>query len=379
MRLVAVSHTGQCSGAERVLARVLRAAVENGWEVTCLSPDGPLVAILEDAGVDRRPVPELTLPSGPRLLAVLGLVLRWLRAVVPVRRASAGADVVLANGLLVLPVLRLARVRARAPAAWLVHDVVVRRDRLAMLRRCAPAVELAICVSSAVERALSSFSLATRVVYNGTPWPVEAVPFEPPASPVIGCNAVLTSWKGQDVLLDAVAAIPRSDVVVELMGGRFPKDGDYVASLEARAARPDLAGRVRFLGHVDDPLARMRSWTVMVSPSTDPEAGSLSVVEAMSLGLPVVATAHGGVVEMLGDAGVLVPPRQVDALAGALEDVLRNPRRFRGEAAAGRAVVASGLRLDRQMEVLLGVLAELGGARDGGPRGATPVEARSQC
>ena len=379
MRLVAVSHTGQSSGAERVLARVLRAAVENGWEVACLSPDGPLVAILEDAGVDRRPVPELTLPSGPRLLAFLGLVLRWLRAVVPVRRVSAGADVVLANGLLVLPVLRLARLRARVPAAWLVHDVVVRRDRLAMLRRCAPAVDLAICVSSAVERALSPFSLATRVVYNGTPWPVEAVPSEPPASPVIGCNAVLTSWKGQDVLLDAVAAIPRSDVIVELMGGRFPKDGDYVASLEARASRPDLAGRVRFLGHVTDPLARMRSWTVMVSPSTDPEAGSLSVVEAMSIGLPVVATAHGGVVEMLGDAGVMVPPRQVDALAGALEDVLQNPRRFRGEAAPGRAAVARSLRLDRQMQVLLGVLAELAGTGGGGPRGATPVEARSRC
>lgn len=376
MRLVAVSHTGQFSGAERVLARALRAAVEQGWDVTCLSPDGPLATVLERAGLARRPLPELTLPPGPRLLAAVGLLLRWLRAVGPVRRASADADVVLANGLLALPVLRLDRTRARVPVAWLVHDVVVRPDRLRLLRRCAPAVDLAICVSSAVEEALSPFSLATRVVRNGTPWPVEAVPLEPPSPPVVGCNAVLTSWKGQDVLLEAVAALPRRDVVVELMGGRFPKDGDYVASLEARAARPDLAGRVRLLGHMADPLARMRSWTVVVSPSTDPEAGSLSVVEAMSIGLPVVATAHGGVLEVLGDAGLMVPPRRVDALARAIEDVLEDPRRFRGEAAPGRATVARSLRLDRQLRTLLEVLGELARSRDGGAApGGTRVEA----
>lgn len=367
MRLVAVSHTGQASGAERVLTRALRAAVEQGWDVTCLSPDGPLVAALEGAGVSRRPLPELTLPSGPRLVAFLRLVLRWLRATVPLRRESAGADVVLANGLLVLPALRLARVRERVPVAWLVHDVVVDPVRLRLLRRCARAVDLAICVSSAVEEVLSPFSVATRVVHNGTPWPVEAVPEEPPSPPVVGCNAVLTSWKGQNVLLDAVAALPRRDVVVELMGGRFPKDGSYVASLEERAARPDLAGRVRFLGHVADAPARMRSWTMMVSPSTDPEAGSLSVIEGMSIGLPVVATAHGGVVEVLGEAGLMVAPGRVDALARAIEEVLEEPKRFRGEAAAGRIAVARGLRLDRQLGVLLGMVAELAGSRAGRP------------
>jgi glycosyltransferase involved in cell wall biosynthesis len=369
MRLVAVSHTGQASGAERVLIRVLRAAADEGWDVTCLSPDGPLVAVLEDAGLARRPIPELTLPGGPRLLAVAGLVVRWLRAVVTLRRACAGADVVLANGLLTLPALRLARVRRRVPVAWLVHDVVVRPDRLFLLRYCAPAVDLAVCVSSAVEEALAPFAVATRVVHNGTPWPVEPVPPEPPCPPVVGVNAVLTSWKGQDVLLDAVAALPRRDVVVELMGGRFPKDGGYVASLEARAARPDLAGRIRFLGHVSQPLARMRSWTVMVSPSTDPEAGSLSVVEAMSIGLPVIATAHGGVVEVLGDAGLMVPPRQVDALAAAIEEVLEDPGRFRGGGAPGPAAVARDLRLDRQLGLLLEALAELAGGRDPGPGG----------
>lgn len=368
MRLVAISHTGQASGAERVLVRALGEAVELGWEVSCLSPDGPLVSLLADAGVDRRRSPELTLPRGPRHLAVLALFLRWLRAVGSVRRASVDADVVVVNGLLALPVLRLARAGLRVRVAWLVHDVIVRPDRLALLRRCAPAVDVAICVSSAVERALSPYGLVTRVVHTGTPWPVEAVPPEPPSPPVVGCNAVLTSWKGQDVLLDAVAAIPRPDVVVELMGGRFPKDGDYVAALEARAARPDLAGRVRFLGHVPDPLRRMRSWTVMVSPSTDPEAGPLSVMEAMSIGLPVVATAHGGVMEILGDAGLTVPPRRVGALAGAIQDVLENPRRFRGEGAPGRTLVARGFCLDAQVRALLETLQEENGTRDGSDR-----------
>lgn len=365
MRLVAVSHTGLVSGAERVLIRVLHAARDEGWDVSCLAPDGSLATALEELGVTRHRIPDLTLPTGLRAFAFLRLVASWVRAVTPLRRAGDGADVVLVNGLLALPALRLARLRGRVPVAWLVHDLVVRRDRLALLRRCLPAVDLAICVSAAVEQALARFPVATRVVHNGTPWPVEPLSPDPPSPPVVGCNAVLTSWKGQHVLLEAVARVARRDVIVELMGGQFPKDGDYVASLEARAARPDLAGRVRFLGHATNPVEQMRSWTVMVSASTDPEAAPLSVREAMSIGLPVVATAHGGVPEILAGAGVLVPPSHVDALAGAIGSVLADPRRFRGEQAPGRAVVAQRLCLHRQLRLLLQVLAELAQAPSG--------------
>jgi glycosyltransferase involved in cell wall biosynthesis len=165
---------------------------------------------------------------------------------------------------------------------------------------------------------------------------------------------VLTPLKGQHVLLDAVGRLARTDVVVELMGGTLPSDASYEAELRRRAARPDLLGRVKFLGHVADPLARMRGWTVAVSASVEPESGPLSALEAMSIGVPVVATGHGGVVEVLHDAGLLVAPDDAAALAGALQRLLHDDAlRRRCRDAGPRLVVGQQLTVaDHQRRVL---------------------------
>jgi glycosyltransferase involved in cell wall biosynthesis len=228
---------------------------------------------------------------------------------------------------------------------------------------CEPVVSTAVPVSQAVADSIVPSRFPVTVVPNGTPWPVEPAPAEPPRPPVLGCAAMLTPWKGQDVLLDAVASLERRDIVVELMGGCYPKDGAYADNLRHRAAKPDLLGRVRFLGHVDEPVARMRTWTVAVSSSVDPEAAPLSVLEAMSVGVPVIATDHGGPPEMIGDAGVLVPPRDPEAMAAAIQNLLNDGDLRRRCAGAGPRTVASRFRLDRQIDLLLEVVTGTVGAR----------------
>jgi glycosyltransferase involved in cell wall biosynthesis len=174
---------------------------------------------------------------------------------------------------------------------------------------------------------------------------------------VVGCTALLTSWKGQDVLLEAVARLP--GVELELVGGSFPKDAEYVERLRARAAEPDLAGRVRLLGHVDDVLARVRTWRVGVSASVDPEAGPLSILEYMSAGVPTVATAHGGSLELVGDAGLLVPPGDAAALADAIARLVEDADLWRRCAAAGpEAIETRGLTEARFRDDVLAALRE---------------------
>jgi glycosyltransferase involved in cell wall biosynthesis len=345
LRIVALAPNAALSGAERVLVRYLGHCVEQGHDVTVAVPPGPCAAALAAAGARTRSMPDLALPGGSRVLALARVATRWLRAARVVRSAARSADVVLVNGFLALPAVRLARVGV--PVGWLVHDVVHKREWRALLRWCAPAVDRALAVSDAVAGPLRAAGIDTVVVRNGTPWPVEPVdpaPGDAPSPPVVGVNAALTAWKGQDVLLEAVARLDR-DVRVELLGGRFTRDGPYVARLEERAARADLAGRVTMVGHVDDPLARMRTWTVAVSASTDPEAAPLNVLEAMSLGLPMVGTDHGGTPEVLGDAGLLVPPSDPGATAAALARLLDDDDLHRRCAAAGPRQVADGLRL----------------------------------
>lgn len=350
-RLIAVNHTGLVSGAERVLLRALEAAHARGWSASAIVPEGPLVTELSKIGVPSEPIPDLMLPDGPRAVAASRLAARTVAAARKIRAHAGDADVIVAAGVRSLPAMRLAN--APAPVVWLAQGVVDRPRWRRLVAACGAQVDLAIAVSQAVADSIGGGRIPVTVVRNGTPWPVAPAPPHAPQPPIIGCAAILTSWKGQDVLLDAVARLRRRDVVVELLGGSFPKDGAYVAELRRRAAQPDLVGRVQFAGHVDDTLAHMRSWTIAAVPSVDPEAGPLSALEAMSVGVPVVATNHGGPPEIIGDAGILVPPRDPVALADALAVLLEDAERRASCGRAGRRRIASGLTLDRQVDALL--------------------------
>jgi glycosyltransferase involved in cell wall biosynthesis len=101
-----------------------------------------------------------------------------------------------------------------------------------------------------------------------------------------------------------------------------------------RIARPPLEGRVRHIGYVD-PARRRELYEgagVLVQPSFE-EGFGLPVLEAMTMGVPVVAANRGALPEVLGDAGQLVEPEAPDQIAMAIERVVDDPR-FAAESAA---------------------------------------------
>ncbi|HEY1740562.1 MAG TPA: glycosyltransferase family 4 protein [Acidimicrobiia bacterium] len=309
------------SGAELLLLRDLDAARSAGWGVRVACSDGPLVERLAASGIERVTIPDLRLGEGPRPLAAARLAGTTLGAARAMRRGRRPSELLLVNGVNALPAAVLAR-RGR-PVVLFAHDVLVRRDRLTLARIARRAVRGAIAVSDATAQPLRALGLNVMVTRQGTEWPVP--PAQPSAEPVrIGIAAALSEWKGHRVVFDAVRAMQHREVALEVMGAAPPKDRVYEAELRIDAARDPLQGRVHFLGFVADPLARMRTWTIAVIASTDPEAGPLVVLEAMSIGVPVVATDHGGAREVLGDAGTLVPPGDAPALAHALDRLLND-------------------------------------------------------
>lgn len=359
LRLLAVNHTGLVSGGEKVVLRMLARANERGWETVIAAPEGEIVERAAEVGSGWLPLPDLMLPGGrlPAAATIFGA--RNLLAARQIRRAPS-PDVVVASGIRVLPVLRAAA--PSAPVVWLAQSMVDRPRWRLLVRTCADAVHTAVAVSQAVADTIGPAGFDVKVVANGTRWPVEPAPATPPSPPVLGCAAILSPWKGQDVLLEAVARLERTDVVVELMGRCYPKDGAFAERLRCRAEQPDLAGRVRFLGHVEDPVARMRTWTAAIVPSVEPEAGPLSAIEAMSIGIPVVAANHGGPRETIGDSGILVRRRDPDAMAAGIRALLEDDDLRDRCARAGPRIVASRYRLDRQVDALLEVVAGTAGA-----------------
>lgn len=143
----------------------------------------------------------------------------------------------------------------------------------------------------------------------------------PAGAPLVGCVTRLVPIKGVDVLLRAAARLDGTHVVV--VG-----DGPLEAELKGLAASLGVAPRVTFLGLRPDVAAIYADLDVVVLPSRN-EGTPLAVIEALASARAVVASRVGGIPDVVGDAGVLVPPDDVDALAAALAALLAGPERRR--------------------------------------------------
>ncbi|MCX6468616.1 MAG: glycosyltransferase family 4 protein [Corynebacteriales bacterium] len=354
-RVVFVAHSGQVSGAEKVMLDLARQALRDGHDVTVACPAGPLVDRLPPT-VEHLAIDHLGLTGESGAARIAGgarLVARWFRTGRRLRAAAAEPGVaVVVNSLNALPAARLAA--GPRGVSWLVHDTVITGRQRAVIRLARPGIRRAVAVSDATAQPLRALGVPVVVRHNGVAWPVDALPEVLHTPPVVGMLALLTPWKGHRVLLDAVAELP--GVRVEFAGGHFPGDVDHVAALRARAAEPDLDGRVEFLGHLDLCEALSR-FDIVVSASVEPEAGPLSVLEAMAYGRPVIGTDHGGTTEFLADgAGVLVPPCDPVAMARAISRVLSDPTLRADVVAGARRRVAQHHDLSVTVPAMLGAL-----------------------
>lgn len=156
-----------------------------------------------------------------------------------------------------------------------------------------------------------------------------------PDDPVIGSVGALRAQKAYDVLLHAAAILrprfPKLRVLI-VGGGR-----DQVGRLTALIDELSLQGCVHLLGHRSDVPAILQALDVAVS-SSDFEGSPLSVMEYMDAAKPVVATRVGGVPDLIEDGvhGLLVEPRDPDALAFSVERLLREPELAAEMGARGR-------------------------------------------
>jgi glycosyltransferase involved in cell wall biosynthesis len=131
----------------------------------------------------------------------------------------------------------------------------------------------------------------------------------------------LESWKGQHVLLDALARLQEVPTwTCWIVGGtQRPSERIYQQQLEHIAEAGGIADRVRFLGERRDVPALLAAADLFCQPNTSPEPFGLSLVEALHAGLPVITSNIGGACEIVdASCGLLTPPGDSSAVAGAL-------------------------------------------------------------
>jgi glycosyltransferase involved in cell wall biosynthesis len=209
-------------------------------------------------------------------------------------------------------------------------------------RLLARRVDAAVSCSRFNARTVAArYGIEPQVVFNG----VDLTLFRPVApdrslrrdAPLLLWVGRFQPWKGVDIAIRALAQLPEAML---LIAGA----GEERARLERLVAGLDLRERVRFLGPV--PRAELprlySSADLLLATSFASETFGIGLVEAQACGLPVVASRFGGFPEVVdeGRTGLLVPPRDPQALAAAVRELLEDPARRRAMAAAAPAWAA---------------------------------------
>ena len=370
-----LDHAPALGGAERSLLLLLKHVDRTHWQPHLVCAGGPLAEQAAAIGVPVHVVPMSRLRGSPgagvSIVSTAASIARLARRI--------GAAVLIANTIRAAFYGALASRLARIPFVWYMRDFWLsearpRRlwaDGLGKRLLCAAAVQV-IANSRATAEHIPCRSKVT-VVYNGIEVErydpaMDGTPFRwqfgiPPEVPLVGTVGRLRPWKGQDRFLRVLARVRESipEVWGLVVGGTpFGVDDDYARRLQEMAMQLGLQERVVFTGHLEDVRPALAAMDVFVHPG-DPEPFGLVNIEAMAMGKPVVAFAHGALPEIVteGETGLLASPGDEEELAEAVKRLLQNPDARKAMGAAARRRVEGSFHARQTAGRVTDALAEI--------------------
>jgi glycosyltransferase involved in cell wall biosynthesis len=245
---------------------------------------------------------------------------------------------------------------AGVPVLWHIREILSlpRPVRWLLCKTLGLCADRVVCISKAVRDSVlkEAPNLARKsvVVYNAVSvaandgvWKDIGLREElrlPQGAPLVGMVGRISHWKGQEILAEAAALVLRNhrDAHFVAVGSYFADESHYLQKLTSLISDLGLDGKFHLVGYRSNVTDVYRALDVFVLPSMKPEPFGRVTVEAMMQGRAVIATNHGGTVELIEDGvtGMLVPPSDTTALAAAIESLLvdRPMREKMGRAAA---------------------------------------------
>ncbi len=320
-------------GVERGTVDVASALVDAGWTSLVASAGGPMVHELDRAGVGH-----FTLPLASKNPLVMALNIRRLADLI----REHGVDIVHARSR--APAWSAAAAARRTGAHFVTsfHGTysapsAVKRFYNRVMTRGQRVIAISRFIAGHIEKTYGVGSERVRVVHRG----VDTDLFDPDKvsdermiqlasqwrlpddKRIILMPGRLARWKGQMVLIEALAKLGRHDIHC-LVVGTDEGHPAFRRDLERLIVAAGLGDVVQLVGHCQDMPAVYMLSDVVVSPSIRPEAFGRIITEAQAMGRPVVVSDHGGAAETViaGETALIVPPNDADALARALDQAL---------------------------------------------------------
>jgi glycosyltransferase involved in cell wall biosynthesis len=377
MRVLYVNHTATISGGEHSLLELL-AALPATVQPLLASPPGPLQAAAIDLGV---PVASIAAISAslrlhpvhtPRALGELALAAAGLRRLARRHRA----ELVHANSIRAGVVLGLTRLPR---AARVVHV----RDALppgaltsASMRLLAATATIIVANSRYTARSVLAAApkAAVEVVHNAvdlTRWDPARVDRAAARKRLgaaggrllLGVVAQLSPWKGQQTAIETLRLLCDGGIDAHLLligsakftapSTRFDNER-YVDRLHELVSDAGLGERVSWLGEREDVPELVGAMDILLLPSWEEPFGR-ALIEAMAMGVPVIATSVGGPAEIIEDGreGYLLAPREPEAWAQAVRRIAASAELARELGRAGRRRVEQEFTIARHVEAML--------------------------
>jgi glycosyltransferase involved in cell wall biosynthesis len=378
-RVLFVIHHAVFGGPHNQALRLAGPLRERGYETVVLLPDTPGDAPerLARAGitVERMALHSLRARLDPLLQARFAL--GFVPEVLAIRRCIRAQDIdIVQVGGLVNPHAALAARAERVPVVWQLLDT--RAPRPVAWAAMLWVRALATVVMPTGRKVLSAFPGWRRVASRVVPFvpPVDTDAFRPQQElrasvrqgwgipegvPVIGSVANINPQKGIATLIEAFGRLRRRipDARLVLIGSEYDAHRSYSRKLRLRLAELGLRDGtdVLFLGARQDIDRQLQGFDLFALASVPRSEGIPTVLlEAMSSGLPVIATDVGGVAEIVeeGVTGLVVPALSDDAFAGAAVAILRDPQRRADMGRAARKRAQEHFSLERCADVHVG-------------------------
>ncbi|HYZ75042.1 MAG TPA: glycosyltransferase [Chthoniobacterales bacterium] len=363
-RILFVDQTGELGGAELCLADLAirlrdRASV-------FLFEGGPFEELLKQNGVDVRlanqKAPKPSVSKQSRFSAYL-LALPAVRSlIVDLARAAKGVDLLYANTAKAMMVTTLVALLLRKRFLFHLHDMIdaahfsrLNRWLLVTAANLATGIVANSEATAAAYRRAGGQNRNLTVIPNGFEPELfyqDGTELEPAISSegksVVGMFGRITNWKGQKVLIQALAQVP--EVTAVFVGAPLFTDEDrkYQQELVAQAKELGVSDRVQFAGFQRNILPYLKAVDLVAHCSISPEPFGRVIVEALLAGKPVIATRGGAPTEIIEDGvtGILVNPGESAELAAAIRNLLADPARANRMAAKGQEIVSKRYTLD---------------------------------
>jgi glycosyltransferase involved in cell wall biosynthesis len=343
-RILFLDQSSSLGGAELCLFDI--AKTYRDYCSVALFSDGPFRHLLEvhDINVQIVGKKAIALTKDGTLRQSLSAIGEIWPRITAIATAARQYDLLYANTPKALVIGAIASRIARKPLIYHLHDIISPDHfspiNIQLLIRLANSCALHIIANSEASRTafIQSGGKSDRisVIYNG--FDPSHYTIDPLLRPqirklwnwpkdhfVIGHFSRLSPWKGQHVLLEALKSCPEEIVAVFVGDALFGED-DYRSMLLEKVEALGLGDRVKFLGFQAQVADLMSACDLITHTSTAPEPFGRVIVEAMLSGIPVIAAAAGGALELIqqNHTGWLTPPGDAQALADAIKHCYHN-------------------------------------------------------